>query len=157
MTFQECFWHSTPRAPIITGKTHSLSCINYTSIMSTYSPEHHPAICSSLPRLPVHSCPPLCPHFQLTPRQGETIHSDRHGGTFRHLVLQDGALCIYVSGKSQGLEHRMGAHPAGLCPKHRPGPCCCLPTGDQQHGRTGITDVSLTAKATQSLCLLDTS
>lgn len=31
-TFQECWWHSTPRAPIITGKPHLLSCINYTSI-----------------------------------------------------------------------------------------------------------------------------
>ena len=85
-TFQECFWHSTPRAPIITGKTHSLSCINYTSIMSTYSPEHHPAICSSLACLPVHSCPPLCPHFHFTPRHPSARRRGAHsfGQTWRY-------------------------------------------------------------------------
>lgn len=42
-------------------------------------------------------------------------------------------------------------HRADLLPR------CCPPTGDQQPGRTGVTNVSLIAKATQGLCLLDTS
>lgn len=37
-------------------------------------------------------------------------------------------LCIYVSGKSQGLEHRLGAHPAGPCPTHSRPAASLLPT-----------------------------